>query len=153
MSRGFIMIPKKLYYSISEVCSMTALEQHVLRYWESEFPQLKPKKNRAGNRAYREKDIDIINYIKHLLYEEKFTITGAKKKLLENKTSIEPDDDTPEHSGTVTTELVNEPPKESSDQLEFPLTTVSAELDEIKKELRSILDYLLCDSQKNMRKN
>lgn len=132
---------------------MTALEQHVLRYWESEFPQLKPKKNRAGNRAYREKDIDIINYIKHLLYEEKFTITGAKKKLLENKTSIEPDDDTPEYSGTVTTELVNEPPKESSDQLEFPLTTVSAELDEIKKELRSILDYLLCDSKKIMHKN
>jgi DNA-binding transcriptional MerR regulator len=86
------MIPKKLYYSISEVCSMTELEQHVLRYWESEFPQLKPKKNRAGNRAYREKDIDIINYIKHLLYEEKFTITGAKKKLAESKVPVEPDD-------------------------------------------------------------
>ncbi|NLD98410.1 MAG: MerR family transcriptional regulator [Fibrobacter sp.] len=75
----------KTYYSISEVCQLTALEPHVLRYWESEFSQLRPKKNRAGNRAYREKDIELISYIKHLLYEEKFTIPGAKKKLSEVK--------------------------------------------------------------------
>lgn len=72
--------PKKTYYSISEVCSMTSLEPHVLRYWESEFTQLHPKKNRAGNRAYREKDIETIEYIKYLLYEEQYTIPGAKKK-------------------------------------------------------------------------
>lgn len=71
----------KLYYSISEVCAMTNLEQHVLRYWESEFPQLRPKKNRSGNRAYRAKEIKIIRYIKYLLYEEMFTIPGAKKKM------------------------------------------------------------------------
>jgi DNA-binding transcriptional MerR regulator len=71
----------KLYYSISEVCSMTGLEQHVLRYWETEFPQLRPKKNRSGNRAYRNKEIKIIRYIKYLLYEELFTIPGAKKKM------------------------------------------------------------------------
>jgi DNA-binding transcriptional MerR regulator len=71
----------KLYYSISEVCAMTGLEQHVLRYWESEFPQLRPKKNRSGNRAYRAKEIKIIRYIKYLLYEEMFTIPGAKKKM------------------------------------------------------------------------
>lgn len=71
----------KLYYSISEVCSMTGLEQHVLRYWESEFPQLRPKKNRSGNRAYRAKEIKIIRYIKYLLYEEMYTIPGAKKKM------------------------------------------------------------------------
>lgn len=76
---------KKMYYSISEVCSMTSLEPHVLRYWESEFPQLHPKKNRAGNRAYREKDIEIIRYIKYLLYDEKFTIPGARKKITEIK--------------------------------------------------------------------
>ena len=71
----------KLYYSISEVCGLTGLEQHVLRYWESEFPQLRPKKNRSGNRAYRSKEIKIIRYIKYLLYEEMFTIPGAKKKM------------------------------------------------------------------------
>jgi DNA-binding transcriptional MerR regulator len=132
---------------------MTELEQHVLRYWESEFPQLKPKKNRAGNRAYREKDIDIINYIKHLLYEEKFTITGAKKKLSESKQSLEPDDDTMEHSGTVAAVVVNAPPEELPAQMELSLAIVPKELDEIKKELRSILDYLLCDSQKMVSKN
>jgi DNA-binding transcriptional MerR regulator len=72
---------KKTYYSIREVCETTGLEPHVLRYWESEFPLLRPKKNRAGNRAYREKDIEVINTIKRLLYEEQFTIPGAKKKL------------------------------------------------------------------------
>lgn len=71
----------KLYYSISEVCALTGLEQHVLRYWESEFPQLRPKKNRSGNRAYRTKEIKIIRYIKYLLYEEMYTIPGAKKKM------------------------------------------------------------------------
>jgi DNA-binding transcriptional MerR regulator len=74
---------KKTYYSISEVCEETLLEQHVLRYWETEFPQLRPKKNRARNRAYRLKDIKLIKYIKHLLYNEHFTIVGAKKKLSE----------------------------------------------------------------------
>ncbi len=76
---------KKAYYSISEVCTKTSLEPHVLRYWESEFAQLRPKKNRAGNRAYRDKDIDIVKYIKYLLYEEQYTIPGAKKKLAEAK--------------------------------------------------------------------
>ena len=76
---------KKTYYSIREVCDLTGLEPHVLRYWESEFSLLRPKKNRAGNRAYREKDIEIILMIKRLLYEEKFTIPGAKIKLAEQK--------------------------------------------------------------------
>jgi len=69
---------------------MTGLEPHVLRYWESEFPQLRPKKNRAGNRAYRDKDIRTIRYIRFLLYNEKYTISGAKKKLAESKI---PDDE------------------------------------------------------------
>ncbi len=73
-------VPRKTYYSISEVCTMTGLEPHVLRYWESEFPHLRPKKNRAGNRAYRDKDIELIEYIKYLLYDEQYTIPGARKK-------------------------------------------------------------------------
>jgi DNA-binding transcriptional MerR regulator len=73
----------KLYYSISEVCRMTGLEPHVLRYWETEFAQMRPKKNRAGNRAYRMKEIQYIQYIRQLLHEEKYTLQGAKKRLSE----------------------------------------------------------------------
>ena len=72
---------KKLYYSISEVSKITGLEQYVLRYWESEFEQLKPSKNRAGNRIYTNRDIKLILYIKHLLREERYTIEGAKQVL------------------------------------------------------------------------
>jgi DNA-binding transcriptional MerR regulator len=69
---------KKLYYSISEVSKLTGLEQYILRYWETEFPQLKPQKNRSGNRIYTNKDIDLIIRIKKLLRDKKYTITGAK---------------------------------------------------------------------------
>lgn len=73
---------KKLYYSISEVSKITDLEQYVLRYWESEFEQLKPQKNRAGNRVYTNKDIKLILHIKKLLREERYTIEGAKQVLI-----------------------------------------------------------------------
>ena len=72
---------KKLYYSISEVSKLTSLKQYVLRYWETEFPELRPAKNRAGNRIYRLNDIKLIFLIKKLLYEEKYTIEGARQKL------------------------------------------------------------------------
>ncbi len=72
---------RKLYYSISEVSKMTGLEQYVLRYWETEFDQLKPAKNRAGNRIYTSKDIKLILFIKKLLREERYTIEGAKQVL------------------------------------------------------------------------
>lgn len=74
---------KKLYYSISEVSKITSIEQYVLRYWETEFDQLKPQKNRAGNRIYTNKDIQLILHIKTLLRERKYTIEGAKK-IMEN---------------------------------------------------------------------
>lgn len=70
---------KKLYYSISEVSKITGLEQYVLRYWESEFEQLNPAKNRAGNRIYTNRDIKLILYIKKLLRDERYTIEGAKQ--------------------------------------------------------------------------
>jgi len=72
---------KKLYYSISEVSEITGLKQYVLRYWETEFSQLKPGKNRAGNRIYRSDDVDTIMEIKSLLYDRKFTIKGAQQHL------------------------------------------------------------------------
>src|SRR3989304_4844662 len=72
---------KKLYYSISEVSKIAEIEQYVLRYWETEFEQLTPQKNRAGNRIYTNKDIQVILQIKSLLRDKKYTIEGAKKIL------------------------------------------------------------------------
>ena len=77
---------KKLYYSIGEVSEITKLKQYVLRYWETEFVQLKPAKNSAGNRNYRKSDIDLILEIKDLLYKRHYTIKGAKQ-YLKDKTS------------------------------------------------------------------
>ena len=76
---------KKLYYSIGEVSEITELKQYVLRYWETEFPHLKPNKNSAGNRIYRQNDIDNLLEIKNLLYKEKFTIKGAKRYIKTHK--------------------------------------------------------------------
>jgi DNA-binding transcriptional MerR regulator len=82
-------IAKKAYYSIGEVCDVTGLKDHVLRYWETQFDVLNPTKNRAGNRVYRPKEIELIVLVKHLLYEEKYTIEGARKKLQEMRRSGE----------------------------------------------------------------
>jgi DNA-binding transcriptional MerR regulator len=73
--------PSKLYYTISEVADLTGVKAHVLRYWESEFPTLRPRKTRSGSRRYRQKDIDEIQAIKRLLYEEGYRIAGARKML------------------------------------------------------------------------
>ncbi|MCI0692459.1 MerR family transcriptional regulator [candidate division KSB1 bacterium] len=72
---------KKLYYSISEVSRITSLKAYVLRYWETEFSELRPKKNRAGNRTYSLDDIKLIFLIKRLLYDDKYTIEGARQRL------------------------------------------------------------------------
>jgi DNA-binding transcriptional MerR regulator len=72
---------KKLYYSISEVSRITSLKAYVLRYWETEFAELQPKKNRAGNRTYDLDDVKLIFLIKRLLYEDKYTIEGARQRL------------------------------------------------------------------------
>ena len=72
---------KKLYYSIGEVSNIVGLKPYVLRYWETEFKQLSPPKNRSGNRTYRQKDIDLIVRIKDLLYNKKYTIEGAKSMI------------------------------------------------------------------------
>jgi DNA-binding transcriptional MerR regulator len=76
---------KKLYYSISEVAGVTGVKAHVLRYWETEFPTLRPKKTRAGSRRYRQADIDAVLAIKELLYDKGFKIAGARKALRQEK--------------------------------------------------------------------
>ena len=84
------MIPNKLYFSISEVAEMTGVKPHVLRYWETEFPDLRPKKNRAGNRSYRERDIKMVMTIRDLLYQQGYTIQGARMQLRERSHRDEP---------------------------------------------------------------
>ncbi len=79
------IFPDKEYYSISEVCEITDLKAHVLRYWETQFKVLSPSKNRAGNRAYRKSDIQVVQLVKHLLYTEMYTIEGAQRKLQQLK--------------------------------------------------------------------
>lgn len=83
-------IAKKAYYSIGEVCELTGLKPHVLRYWETQFESLHPNKNRAGNRVYRPKEIELVLQVKRLLYEKKFTIEGARKRLQEMRSAAVP---------------------------------------------------------------
>ena len=74
-------IPDKLYFRIGEVAALLSVEPYVLRYWESEFPSLSPKKSGTGHRLYRRKDVELLLRIKHLLYEKRFTIEGARHAL------------------------------------------------------------------------
>ena len=106
----------KLYYSIKEVSKMTELKPYVLRYWESEFPSLKPVKNKAGNRTYKKHDIQVILDIKKLLYDKKFTIKGAVEEL-KNRSNV-------------------------TSQEEILSNTQISALNEIKNELKNILNIL-----------
>jgi DNA-binding transcriptional MerR regulator len=76
-----LFVPNKLYYKIREVCEIVGVEAHVLRFWETEFSALSPPKSKSGQRTYRPKDIELLLQIRKLLYEDGFTIAGARKKL------------------------------------------------------------------------
>lgn len=126
---------KKLYYSISEVSKITNTEQYVLRYWETEFEQLKPQKNRAGNRIYTNKDIQLILHIKTLLRERKYTIEGAKK-IMENYSPekiLQPVEQTKQITATEVPENV-EVKKEKN--------TLQKDLEEIKSVLELLVSKL-----------
>ena len=120
---------KKLYYSISEVSKITDLEQYVLRYWESEFDELKPQKNRAGNRIYTNRDIKLIIYIKKLLRDERYTIEGAKQVLK----SYTPDTNTGEQL-----ELIDAPKPKTKIKDE----QLRSDVMEVKKFLEELLEKL-----------
>ena len=77
--------PVQEFFSIGEVCELTDLKPHVLRYWESQFRFLNPAKNRSGNRVYQRREIELIQLVKHLLYTEKYTIEGARQKVDEHR--------------------------------------------------------------------
>ena len=142
MKKSFSM--KKLYYSISEVSKITELEQYVLRYWETEFEQLKPAKNLAGNRIYTNKDIKLILYIKKLLREEKYTIEGAKK-LLKNYNSKEETDGKREGSKpeNYKSDLTLFNPEENSTGEQQQLKKENKMLKKDLQEIKSLLSDLL----------
>jgi DNA-binding transcriptional MerR regulator len=118
-------VAKKLYYKIREVCEIVGVEAHVLRFWESEFPDLSPPKSRTGQRTYRPKDIELLLRIRKLLYEEGFTIAGARKRL-------ESGEDSPEASAEV-------PAAVKPEQCAVP---AADRLQEVKLELENILTLL-----------
>ena len=110
---------KKIYYSISEVSRITSVRKHILRSWEVDFPDLKPGKNRAGNRIYRLNDVKTIFLIKRLLHQEKYTVEGAKQKLRMIKKN-----------------------HENSNKLSLEDLRKSDALLEIRQELHELLDFI-----------
>jgi len=141
---------KKLYYSIGEVSEATDLKQYVLRYWESEFPQLSPAKNRAGNRTYREKDIELVNFIKTLLYEKKYTIEGARQKLKElqdmglalNILSLEDPKPTPPVAEVEVPQRVASPRPASASQEAMSPESYKKFLINLKSELKQLIELI-----------
>ncbi len=125
---------KKLYYSISEVSKLTNLEQYILRYWETEFNQLNPSKNRAGNRIYTNKDIKLIIEIKTLLREKKYTIEGAKNILSEGKLSKKIHETiTPTKS--IPKRVINTQPQPNNKSIELDLMEIRNFLVDLKSKL------------------
>jgi DNA-binding transcriptional MerR regulator len=88
MDRTKTPVPDKLFYKAAEVCELTDTQPYVLRFWESEFPQLASEKNRSGQKVYRRQDIDLILRIKKLLYEEEYTIAGARKAIEQGESTV-----------------------------------------------------------------
>ena len=101
-----VEIPDKLYFRIGEVGNLLALEPYVLRYWETEFPSLAPKKSSSGHRLYRRKDVELLLRIKHLLYEKRFTIDGARQFLQAESKGAVAGPATPDQPGLFGTDLL-----------------------------------------------
>ncbi len=124
--------PTKLYYKIGEVCEILGVEAYVLRYWESEFSCLAPPKNKAGQRTYRPKDIELLLEIRRLLYEDGFTIAGARKQLVTG--TPRPEKHAPQ---AAERKARARPPKPAP-----PAPKTPAELKQVRAELENILTLL-----------
>jgi DNA-binding transcriptional MerR regulator len=158
MHSAAVAIPEKLFFKIGEVCELTGVQAHVLRYWESEFPMLSPQKNRAGQRTYRRRDVEIALRIRELLYDDMYTIAGARKKLgADMRGASKLKVVTPDMNGLAAPEVADEP----RTQFALPMTVDPIALDspsgdekrslsveqrnalrKLTKQLRSVLDLL-----------
>jgi DNA-binding transcriptional MerR regulator len=121
-------IPDKLYFRIGEVARLAGIKPYVLRFWETEFPALGPRKSGTGHRLYRRKDVELVLEIKRLLYEKRFTIEGARKFL-----------DTRGKTDAPAAQKAGKPKKSQQAAL---FSDDSSMLDAIRKELRALLDVL-----------
>ena len=146
MSPQAVAIPEKLFFKIGEVCELAGVQAHVLRYWESEFPMLAPQKNRAGQRVYRKRDVEMALRIKELLYEDQYTIAGAKKRLANDLRGggklkvVSSETDASELPNVVQEALSNRPTIPRSD---IPRTAEERQaLRRLAGELRELLELL-----------
>jgi DNA-binding transcriptional MerR regulator len=121
-------VPKKLYYKIGEVCEIVGVEAHVLRFWETEFPALSPPKSKSGQRIYRPKDIELLLRIRKLLYEEGFTIAGARRHMAA------------ERQAPAASRHQNAPEVPAAEE---PADPEAERLKKVKAELENILTLLL----------
>ena len=114
----------RLYYSISEVSDLVGVKPHVLRYWETQFKMLRPKKGRGGARMYRKRDIEVLFEIKQLLYDQRFTIAGARRRILDGRS-------------------------EEKDQIELPFSRLDREetLRALRKDMEGLLSLLRQEAQ------
>jgi DNA-binding transcriptional MerR regulator len=144
-------IPDKLFFKIGEVCEIVGVQAHVLRYWETEFPTLQPQKNRSGQRTYRRKDVEMALRIKELLYEEGFTIAGAKRKLASESRAgttrlkiVPPGATASDFVPPPPTEPPQEPPTEPPSQPGIPTSPLASRLSrETIQRLRLMAEDLL----------
>ena len=153
MGRPAVAIPEKLFFKIGEVCELAGVQAHVLRYWESEFPMLAPQKNRAGQRVYRKRDVEIALRIKELLYEDQYTIAGAKKRLANDLRAggklrvVSPEDGEEDAGGSAFQNSISDSLSgDGSESSAAPTSVTTAEqrksLRGVAKELREILALL-----------
>ncbi len=131
-------IPDKLFFKIGEVAQLTGTKPHVLRYWESEFKMLRPAKGESGQRIYRRKDVELVFSIKQLLYEENFTIAGAKKQLQRQRATRAESNRTKAKQPTVQAQASSK----TDEQPDLFSAQKSIDVGWMKKELMEVLDIL-----------
>jgi DNA-binding transcriptional MerR regulator len=146
-----VSIPDKLYFRIGDVASLCSLPAYVLRFWETEFPQLKPHKGGSGQRLYRKRDVEVVLEIKRLLYDEGFTIAGARKSLAEKRaalTAVDSHNGNAPHPMRRKTDFITPPTPAKAGRgagiaaVGSKSATASPKFSEMRKEMRALLSML-----------
>jgi DNA-binding transcriptional MerR regulator len=135
--------PRRLFYKIGSVCEMTDTQPYILRFWESEFPMLAPQKSRSGQRLYRERDIEMVRRIKSLLYEEGYTIAGARKRLEQEQVERGAGGGGPAEPEPPPAPVAARRPRPGSgEESERALKSLRQALKDVRRELQTVLRRL-----------